>query len=386
MTEKKLLIRESELIYFTAIIIYIFTWTMCNSQFSEEYNFTLWRSVNYIVFPVLLFKLYKDRKYYGYHWRVILVLLLTLVTSYVAGGYTLLITVLFILSMRNVDYRKCLKLYTITLTICVVIILASCFMGVISDIVTRTARGDRHGLGFTYTTFLPNYFFHALLLLVLILKDNIKYWHIAILAVCNFFVYHYTFTNAVYYEVFLLLFCVTVTKALNLKLQQKIYKWLAIIAVPLMALIAFLCSYIYPGKTGILLWLNQILTNRLYLGHSAIQKYGIHLLGQNVVWNVGRGFDSRYAYFYVDSSFVNILLQYGGGVLLLVIVAYTWLFYKSYQLKVPYLYIVIFVLAIHSTWDPQLIDFKMNGLVLLLSGFFWGEKEDYHVKTIGALK
>lgn len=386
MSGRKVLIRESEFVYFIAIIVYLFAWIMCNSEFSEEYNFILWRFVNYIVLPILLYKLYKDRKYYGYNLRVILVILLALLASYLAGGYTIFITFLFILAMRNVDYRQCLKVYVLALMVCVGIVLVSCFVGLLPDIISRTARGDRHGLGFIYTTFFPNYYIHILLLLVILLKEDIKFWHIAIMAILNLLAYRFTYTKAVFYEVFLLLLCVTIIKVFRLDLHKKVFKWIAIFFIPIMAFTAIFCSYIYPGKTGVLLWMNQILSNRLYLGHTAIQRYGIHLLGQNVVWNVGRGFDSQYAYFYVDSSFVNILLQYGGGVLVLVIVAYTWLFYKSYQYRVPYLYIAVLVLAIHSTWDPQLIDFKMNGMVLLLSGFFWCEKEAYHVKTIGSLK
>lgn len=68
---------------------------------------------------------------------------------------------------------------------------------------------------------------------------------------------------------------------------------------------------------------NNLLSGRITLGKQALQLYGIKPLGQNIYIRGNGGIQGLNnvtdAYFFIDSSFLDILIRYGAFFLLLLL-------------------------------------------------------------------
>ncbi|MCD7816232.1 MAG: hypothetical protein LUH12_05940 [Bacteroides sp.] len=226
-------------------------------------------------------------------------------------------------------------------------------------------------LGFTYTTYLANYSFHFLLMYYSLKKKEIGIMDTCIVLAVNQVVYILTDTNAVYYEVYLFLIFLWILKLWKRPFKTRIFSIGAVVAMPIMCILAFFVSVRYDVSKPLWVALNTSLTGRLSLAHNAIEEYGLSLFGSDIVWVTGRyGIERTEDYFYVDSSYINIALTFGVIVLILVLIGFCVLSYKACKEQKYVLCISLILLAVHSFSDPQLLDLKYDPFLLLLVGGF----------------
>lgn len=91
-------------------------------------------------------------------------------------------------------------------------------------------------------------------------------------------------------------------------------------------------KYLCTPANIFLFSLNRLLTTRLSLGRQAISTYGFTLFGSETAWVTGRyGIERTEAYFYVDSSYLNIALSFGLVTLLLVMIGFYFLEKKALE-------------------------------------------------------
>ena len=115
---------------------------------------------------------------------------------------------------------------------------------------------------------------------------------------------------------------------------------------------------------GFLDELNRILTSRLQLGWNAINIYNINLFGQKIEWVNETQYLSEIQYLYVDSSFLNILLNYGIVLLFLILLSFYLLGKLNFTKNLSYL-IAISMIGIHSMFDPQFLLIMYNPLIIM---------------------
>lgn len=230
-----------------------------------------------------------------------------------------------------------------------------------------SGRGVRLYLGFTYTTFLANYFFHFLLMYYSLKKKEIGIVDTCLVLAMNQVIYVLTDTNAVYYEVYLFLIFLWILKLWKRPFKTKAFSIGTIVAMPTMCILAFFMSVRYNASKPIWVVLNTLLTGRLSLAHNAIEEYGLTLFGSDIVWVTGRySIERTEDYFYVDSSYINIALTFGVIVLILVLIGFCVLSHKATKEQKYVLCISLILLAVHSFSDPQLLELRYNPFLLLL--------------------
>ena len=256
-----------------------------------------------------------------------------------------------------------------------------------------TGQTERAYLGFSYTTYPPNYLIHLMFTFYASRKKQVQAKDTILFLVVNYIFYKFTATYAVFYEVFLFLFALWLLKIREKLFGTKLFGIVSTLFMPLMAFSAILLSIIYTPTNPILFMLNQVLSSRLSLAHTGILRYGLKLFGNPVEWSGGRyGIERFDTYFYVDSSYVNIALTYGMIALVFVVLSFTLLNYKAYKRGNYKLCIVFMFLALHSFTDPQLLELKYNPfLVIMLAAFIPSmeqvlmigmDKEDHHIERI----
>ena len=286
------------------------------------------------------------------------------------------IILLFIISGTCLKSDRVIRYHWAVVSVLVAFTLFMYIIGVYTPDTFYKVSSDgvllRQYLGFAYTTYPPNYLIHLMLTFYASRKKSISLADTFIFLVINYIFYRLTYTYAVYYEVYLIIVVLWILKLKPTAFSGKVFRVMFTLFMPLLAIISVILAYIYTPANPILFFLNQLMSSRLSLAHTGIARYGVTLFGNAVQWSGGRyGVERVDAYFYVDSSYINIILTYGIIALIFVIISFALLSNKAHKKGNIKLCVILAFLAIHSFTDPQLLELKYNPfLIILLAAYF----------------
>lgn len=293
---------------------------------------------------------------------------------------------LFIFSARNIDMKKVMKTALILNIVMMLFIVISSMTGIIKNQVWyRPDLSVRYGLGYTFTTFIANYFFH-MVLIVIYLKDfkeldkKVEIIGCLFILLVNYYIYKMTDTKAIFYLINLLFVVYAVNKIINKDLKQSFIKSnICKYCFPLFTLMTLILNFIYNNSNPIFLKLDQILSGRLALGKNALEQFGIKLFGQHIVWN-NSVWDNlsevNWMYNYVDSSYINIMVNFGLIIMILLCIGFFVVGRNAVLNNQEGLFIALLFLAMHSVTEPQLIELGYNPFLLLISSVFLTKAKD----------
>ena len=146
---------------------------------------------------------------------------------------------------------------------------------------------------------------------------------------------------------------------------KKILSGLCCVSMIVFMSVMILLTMLYSESNAIWMLFPQTVRSRLIMGQEGVLKYGIHLLGQKIPM-VGAGGSTSWPenYFFLDCSYVYILLCYGLLMLILVLLIY---FLISMKNKSDlYLLYVIGVIAFVCMFEHHLTDLGYNPFTLAL--------------------
>lgn len=189
--------------------------------------------------------------------------------------------------------------------------------------------------------------------------------------VISYILYILTKTRAVYFEMIMFVAAAWSVRFFEGFYKSKYFKTIISLSMPILCVISILFSYFYNSYNSLHRFLNSLMSDRLSLGHIAIQKYGLPFFGSSVTWVTGRlGIERTETYFYVDSSYVQIALVYGLIVLMFIVLSFSIMCYRAHKEEKYLLCIALLFLAIHSVTEPQLFELNYNPLILLIATSF----------------
>lgn len=307
---------------------------------------------------------------------------ITTIVSIVSETYTDLILIyLFIFCSSFIPFEKIVKIHFYVLSGLVVLVFILYNIGLLKEIdyYNYIREGKvRHSLGYLYTTFMPNFFLHLVLMYAFI-REKFRILELVVILLINQYLYEMTQTQAVYYYVLLLVFASFMYINFNLYklLGNGIRKLALFISFSFFAVFPAYASYIYDPNKNWLYELNSILTGRLNLGNEGFEKYGLSLFGQPIEWIVLEKSVLLNEYFYVDSSSLNMLLNYG---ILLTFIILVLFYIASRRLIItnarPIFFIVVIILLLHSAFDPQFFELRYNPFLFLIGGLINPNREE----------
>ncbi|MBS6007242.1 MAG: hypothetical protein KIB43_09810 [Clostridium baratii] len=332
-----------------------------------------------ILSMIILFqKIIYDNKYSLKTLKWLLLFILILLISIRTNSNEILYITIFIYSARNIEFKKIAKFTFYLQSILMIIVIGGALLGIIpNEMFIRSNGTIRYALGYTWCTFSSNFFFHIILLYVFIKdKMDFKLINLAIILIINRILFNLTDTKFVYYLIILLMITVYINKYIKRDIKvnlinKLIYEYSFLIS----AVISIGLSILYNPNNNILNSLNNILTDRLGLGHGAFLQYGIPLLGQKVIWITGTNRPSNSIYMYVDSSYLNIAINYGLIILLLICMGFTFILKGAMKNNKKTVLIVLLFFAIHNITDPQLLDLRYQPFLLMFGIFFRDNKK-----------
>lgn len=273
-----------------------------------------------------------------------------------------------IVGAKDIDFDKILKVYlVIGITIMVAAFGASQY-GIIEDleyIIERSGEVHvRHSYGIVYPTDFAAHIFYLVLAAVVYMRDRLSMWErvwLSLLATGFVYLVANAQTSMLCLIGFAML-CVF-ERVFHKYMQNigKILQW-----TPVVCAGGFVgLAYNYNLKDEWIMNLNKILSGRIEISREAIYKYGIKLFGQFIP-EVGNGsvVEIRPDYFFLDDSYVRILLEY-GVVLFIVMLVVLVNFVRRATEKNSYLIVwALTCICVHSIMEHHLVNIAYNVMIL----------------------
>ena len=249
----------------------------------------------------------------------------------------------------------------------IVLVIAAWFIGAIPSEVIE----GRACLGFYFATFGPNLFLHTVLAYIASRKNRIKLSRWILIEIVNVWFYKMTDTLAVFIIInagIVLYYVFNIEKVKQVLFEGKVFKRILEVSPFACAIVTILAQYFYIEHYNEPMYMavNVALSNRPYFGKIAIETYGISLFGQPITWLTGidgtkvSGMD----YFYVDSSYLQVLLKY--GIIMLVVLCAAMMVVQCYSVLTRNVYMCLgcLLFLIHCITDPQLLSFRYNPFII----------------------
>ena len=367
----KIRIKKRELLFCLAFGFFLWYTLLNDTLVSKMIDLSGLLMAGFIVTSLILCFIIIENKYHGARLKYLSFLaFFVFIGIRVENIRGLVIIALFIVAALNIDLDLILKesFFFILLFLIFAVVLYG--LGFFASVDTGWTRSDngifRHSLGFAYTTYSANYFFSLTCIWVYLKRNSKKYlFSYVILFLLNYLIYKYTNTRVAFLETSLLLIFAFLVRFLKINfLKFKINR----IIVSLIFVLCLLFSiWITVNFTNSVEWMRKInvaLNYRMAYAHDAFIKYGINLLGSSVQWVLVTTSSQRY--FYVDSSYIQIIIQYGIIVTIIIISLFTLLMLVNVQEGNQVALVVLGMIALHSITDPQLFNLAYNPFILSL--------------------
>ena len=240
---------------------------------------------------------------------------------------------ILLIGAKNVPFRKILQVYLIVSFMVVFLAFSASLLGVIENLqyTGDGGRGIRNSFGIVYTTDFAAHIFYMILVYFYLKSGKTKKWDYIGAGVIAALVYMFCQTRLDVICMCILIcgywyieyrkkrVCFSIKSKYS---HRKVWEKYGIYSMPVAAVFMTLLTVLY-GKVPILNQIDIFLTRRLTLGQRGLEQYGIRLFGQYVLM-VGNGNTTKQPlnYFFVDCSYLYVLLRYGIIFLLILLGVY----------------------------------------------------------------
>ncbi len=288
-----------------------------------------------------------------------------------SGADALLETRLLIAGANDIDYRKILKVYLIVeipMIICTMIV---GYTGVITNLVYHRGDQVRMSFGFIY----PTDFAAGIVFMITV-------WIVLRQARCTWIEIGMMIISVVLFEKFcdvrnseivmmILIICVVYLKIRN-KCAKKGKGYIPSLLLKILCLVApyglagfmILVSRFYRPDIEWMAKLNTLFSTRLSLGKEVFDRYDVQIWGQDIPMRGNGGSTEVVAdYFFIDSSYVNILMRLGLVVFILVMLIISIIMIKN--LNLPYMLMAMAIVCIHSVMEHHMFEAYYDVFLML---------------------
>lgn len=293
------------------------------------------------------------------------------VTIFLRRNLSYVDILLMIFVARNIDFNHFFSrlIYYIIGFNSLIVILS--LTGFITNISTYRGDGWRFNLGYGWATFSMQIFFYLVCLLITTRKSKLSWPSIVLILAVNIFLNYKTDTRNAFILVNLLVVGWIVLSKTNFKFwKMKFIKVFFMFFIPVFTFIYYFLSKSYPKY----LWLDDLLSGRLYLNYNAIKNYGITLFGNSMQYFTNRQVIGN-EYFFIDSSYLGLIFDFGIITFILFVISWSLFQLKLLKFEKKYYILAFTAIMVHSLIDHQFFQINFNVYLLLLGLFFNGKSQ-----------
>lgn len=278
---------------------------------------------------------------------------------------------------RGIDFTKILRVHFYAVAAALIVTVALALGGYIENLVYYRDGVSRMAFGIIYPTDFAAQVFFLTACWVWLRQRKITWWELGIIAALA--VFCYVFCDARNSVACMLLL---VLGSVYLKLRRRgaakrcrdyalhpAAGWICVLSAPILAAVMILLCRFYSGE-GWMLRLDGILSNRLYYGWTAFRDYSVNLFGQDVYMDGLGGLEDisvfqHYYYFFLDSSYVNMLFCHGIVTLTALLAGCAVSALREKRNRAWEHLLVLTVVALQCAFEHHFIELVYNPFLLL---------------------
>ena len=379
-------------IFFIAFVIFFVSSFIQDTTLAEALNGRFLRLCSYLALPLLLFKIYVLDRWSKKELVIITILiLLGMINWRMAHELQLLTIVPFVIGAKNVNFKDIITWYLYLNVMLLLAMAIFSLLGVIPNLIYRAApRPPRYSLGLIYTSSLATHYFYLVLAYCYLRFNKLRWFDYLFIFVGDVIFMMITNTKLDFIATMIVIpVMIIAQRAFRGHKLSEILASCRWMAVPISASIIIFTSYFYDASNHIMRKINDITSGRLSLGYQAFSNYDVKLLGQTIVEHTYGGskglklanqIDGVSHYFFIDSSYVRMILLWGILSFVLIIGCMTYIAIRSTFRQTFILTAIILVAALNFMFEPDIIKIIYNPFLLALFAIpnFYNTQEEKH--------
>ena len=368
-----------EILYLLAFAVYIGFFFLGTTMFQIEWPNFFYTDLRTVIAALILVRAAYSKQYKIWEVAVILGLYILFSMASSRNGYEeYMYLLILIIGARGISFKKLIKVYTAVTAVLLIITIAAALSGYIENLTYyQEGRRTRYAFGINYPTDFSAILFYLILAWFYIRGKKLKYIELGIAGFLGIFVYWFCDArmNTICIIGASLVFAVHKFFSKKAEKKQKEYRICKPISM-LLILSGILCSLVMTGLTmlyspnnPIIAFIDNALSSRLRLGHKGIDIYGFTLWGQNIPM-IGLGSTTKDVdfYFFLDSSYIYNLLQFGLLIAVLLLAAWTMISGKAYIKKEWELLLILAIIAVQCMVEHHMVSVAFNPFWMALLG------------------
>lgn len=368
-----------EILYLLAFAVYIGFFFLGTTMFQIEWPNFFYTDLRTVIAALILVRAAYSKQYKIWEVAVILGLYILFSMASSRNGYEeYMYLLILIIGARGISFKKLIKVYAAVTAVLLIITIAAALSGYIENLTYyQEGRRTRYAFGINYPTDFSAILFYLILACFYIRGKKLKYIELGIAGLLGIFVYWFCDArmNTICIIGASLVFAVHKFFSKKAEKKQKEYRICKPISM-LLILSGILCSLIMTGLTmlyspnnPIIAFIDNALSSRLRLGHKGIDIYGFTLWGQNIPM-IGLGSTTKDVdfYFFLDSSYIYNLLQFGLLIAVLLLAAWTMISGKAYIKKEWELLLILAIIAVQCMVEHHMVSVAFNPFWMALLG------------------
>lgn len=378
------------LIFFAVFIMQQFLYT---TMFQITWPEHMYEDMKAVLLVVILLRYLVMEKNDWKDYVLIAIIGLGFIISWNHNGYNEIYNCfLLIIGAKGIDFRKICKVFLVVIGALLLLTFAAALTGHVENLVYhQEGRRVRMAFGVNYPTDFSAYVFYLSAVYCYLRREKIKYVEIAILVGLSAFVY--LFCEARLNTICILLLAVGI---LYFKVQSnrslrkgRTYQMHGGLSM-LLAVIPTLCaggvlaaSWLYSEENPLLSIINRLLNNRLYFGKKGLDVYGLSILGRYIPMK-GNGGTTKDVihYFFLDSSYMYVLLQYGAVVFGIILLIFCIMNFRARARRDWAFLIIVAVIAIQCIVEHHMMAVQYDPFLFALLAVWKGTEKNKTGETL----
>lgn len=281
-------------------------------------------------------------------------------------------TGLLIIGAKEIDYKKILKVYLGVQIPLTIITLIAGQLGIIENLTYYRGEQVRMAFGFVYPTNFASHIMFMIAAWIAIREIKCTFLELGMITILVYFLDKYYDARCGEICIILLVLSTIYLKCRMYFAEKNGKKYKTSKFLNFLCLCVpfggagtmILLSRFYDPSKGWMEKLDSIMSTRLALGKKTFDLYDVKLWGQYIEMHGGGGTTApKPDYFFIDCSYLNILMRFGFVVFVLTMLLLSITIVKSY--KKPFLLAMIVIICIHSMIEQHLFELHYNIFFML---------------------
>ncbi len=367
----RLLLEDIFLIYcaWVAFFSFLDTTTVSFAWKSEILN-----PIRAILFALVCMSILTKKEWTKLEAAEVVLILMAFIGSYMTFHRRFIVdAAVLIIGAKNIDFKKILKVYLAASMAAFVLSVILSQIGITQNFVfvqeKRSLRNVRYSFGHLYVTDFCAHllFLSGIAVLLLINYERKVIGAVFLLEALFCFWFCGAFTATICFGILFCMYYYTFyLKKVNAKENKK--GWAFLMAVPaFFSEIMIALSLVYGKDINWMNTLNRLMHERLSYGKEGFERYPVTCFGQYVELRGNGGSEvTPKDYFFLDCSYVNILLCHGIVMLVAVILIMTVNIYKAWKIEARFLLVMLVIVCVDSIMEHHLGDIAYNPFLMMI--------------------